>query len=79
MVDGSNGNTLLVLPQLLVDKPSSFYQIVDSQLSQPLTEWASGDKQVCSRSRNASRHVQGGMRSNASLHVQLTRRGLKGE
>lgn len=48
VVDGSDGNTLIVLPELMTSQPSSFYQLVDEQLVPPLTEWASGDKQVSS-------------------------------
>jgi hypothetical protein len=46
VVEGGEGNILIVLPEFMLENPSEFFLLVDKQLSAPLTEWASGEKKV---------------------------------
>jgi hypothetical protein len=46
VVEGGEGNILIVLPEFTLENPSTFFNLVDQQLSVPLSEWASGGKKV---------------------------------
>jgi hypothetical protein len=46
VVEGSDGNTLIVLPEFMNENPVDFYNIVGKHLEIPLITWAGQDKKV---------------------------------
>jgi len=46
LVEGTEGNTMLVAPNFMLDNPVEFEAFVKRQLEKPLAEWASEGKQL---------------------------------
>ena len=46
VVEGDGGNTLVVLPEFMLQDRRSFEEVVEKQLKAPLQEWAGGSHQV---------------------------------
>lgn len=55
LVEGGEGNTMMVAPNFMVDNPEGFESFVARQLESPLAEWAAEGKQL----RVAFYHPQG--------------------
>ena len=58
IVEGGEGNILIVLPEFMLESPSTFFNLVDKQLSVPLTEWASGEKKVTRPAPSRDRFIK---------------------
>ena len=46
LVEGGEGNTMMVAPNFMLDDPAGFEAFVHRQLERPLAEWASESKEV---------------------------------